>query len=116
MKSPTELNFANNLTGILKNAAESGVDVKNVLESMLDKWKTPEESAKVFIAKDNIGKIILFNCTFEYYVKKGKIISVSPQGFIEIEVHNKHEDQISKQTSWFDPKTVYVQEVLEENV
>lgn len=114
MKSPNELNFANNMMGILKNANESGVDVKNVLESILNKWKTPEEDKKVFIPKDNIGKTILFTCSFEYYVKQGKILSVSPKGFIEIEVYTKYGDQITKNINWFDPTTVYVQEVLED--
>ena len=113
MKSPKELNFANSIMKVLQDAQSSGVDVKNVLDSISSKWQGDDNSAGTtpINLRDHVGKRILYTTSFDYFTKMGRVKEVSPKGFIEIEVYTGMNDNTHLQ--WYDPSTLYIQEIFE---
>lgn len=116
MKSPKELNFAQNLMTILKGAEQQGVDIKNVISSLNTRFEKDDKDPKArepINVRTLVGKKVLYTSAQDYGIRLGVVISVSPKGFVEMESHYKVNDTETKQISWIDPANLYIQEIFE---
>ena len=112
MKSPRELNFGNTISKMLASAAEQGVDVKNVIESILQKMNESDNKSTLPVnAKYYINKHILYNVSFDSNLRNGYIRKITPKGFLCVEesVHGS-KTYIEK---YYDASTLYIQDVLD---
>lgn len=114
MKSPKELNFAENLMTILRSAEQSGVDIKNVIGSLDQKFKKEEkEKPEPINVRTLVGKEVLYTSAYDYGIRHGKILNVTSKGFVNIDVYHKIDGKETKQNTWVDPSSLYIQEVFD---
>ena len=113
MKTPLELNFSNNIMQLLETGKQQGVDVINVLESILVKMKKAENHTEEPIDPyEYIGQKILFTSSFDYGLKQGKIVEITPKGYLKIEEYKDTGNGNITMTNYFDPQTVYIQDTI----
>jgi hypothetical protein len=120
MKGPQELNTGNMVLNVLKSAQDQGADIKNILQSIMDTLNIENDGSTLPVdPKKYINKNILYNVSFDDRLRKGVIKKITSKGYLCVEENIPGmpltiPDMPTTVTQYYDPRTLYIQDVLED--